>query len=129
MERAADICRTIINTNQFILEKDRTRLSRTTINGEVLWMKKGQDGNALYGDNWGYKNSPMGSKDMGTWAGNGRPCRGQTSPTQELVDAFPMKNGKSLDEAKESGGITRKILIRIVIHVLHKLYFITIAVG
>ena len=68
MERAADICRTIINTNQFILEKDRTRLSRTTINGEVLWMKKGQDGNALYGDNWGYKNSPMGSKDMGTWA-------------------------------------------------------------
>ena len=102
-KEAADICRTIINTNQFILEKDRTRLSRTTINGEVLWMKKGQDGNALYGDNWGYKNSPMGSKDMGTWAGNGRPCRGQTSPTQELVDAFPMKNGKSLDEAKESG--------------------------
>ena len=39
-KEAADICRTIINTNQFILEKDRTRLSRTTINGEVLWMKK-----------------------------------------------------------------------------------------
>ena len=102
-KEAADICRTIINTNQFILEKDRTRLSRTTINGEVLWMKKGQDGNALYADNWGYKNSPMSFKDMGTWAGNGRPCRGQTSPTQELVDAFPMKNGKSIDEAKESG--------------------------
>lgn len=30
-KEAADICRTIINTNQFILEKDRTRLSRTTI--------------------------------------------------------------------------------------------------
>ena len=45
----------------------------------------------------------MSFKDMGTWAGNGRPCRGQTSPTQELVDAFPMKNGKSIDEAKESG--------------------------
>lgn len=102
-KEAADICRTIINTNQFILEKDRTRLSRTTINGEVLWMKKGQDGNALYGDNWGYKNSPMGSMDMGTWAGSGRPCLGQTSPTQELVDAFPMKNGKSIDEAKENG--------------------------
>lgn len=41
-KEAADICRTIINTNQFILEKDRTRLSRTTINGEVLWMKKGR---------------------------------------------------------------------------------------
>lgn len=45
----------------------------------------------------------MGSMDMGTWAGSGRPCLGQTSPTQELVDAFPMKNGKSIDEAKENG--------------------------
>ena len=71
----------------------------------------------------------MSFKDMGTWAGNGRPCRGQTSPTQELVDAFPMKNGKSIDEAKRVASIIRKILIKIVIHVLRKLCFITIVVG
>lgn len=91
--------------------------------------EKGQDGNALYADNWGYKNSPMSFKDMGTWAGNGRPCRGQTSPTQELVDAFPMKNGKSIDEAKESGEYNPQDPYKIVIHVLRKLCFITIVVG
>lgn len=102
-KEAADICRTIITSGQFLLEKDRTRLSRTTVNGEVLWMKSGQDGNGTYANSWAYKNSPMGYTDRGSWGNDGRKCVGQTSPTQELVDAFPMKNGKSIEEAKASG--------------------------
>ncbi|WP_287632143.1 RagB/SusD family nutrient uptake outer membrane protein [Bacteroides sp.] len=104
MERwkeAADLCRTIINSGQFKLEKDRTRISRTTINGEVLWLRNGQTGNGTYAQSWGYRNSPMGTIDPGSKKLGA--CNGQTSPTQELVDAFPMKNGKTIEEAKASG--------------------------
>ena len=100
-KEAVDICRTIINSGQFMLEKDRTRLSRTTINGEVLWLRNGQDGNGTYDRSWGYRNSPMGTTDPGSKKLGA--CAGQTSPTQELVDAFPMKNGKTIEEAKASG--------------------------
>ena len=98
---AADICRTIINSGQFMLEKDRTRLSRTAVNGEVLWVRNGQYGNGTYDRSWGYRNSPMGTDDPGSKKYGA--CQGQTSPTQELVDAFPMKNGKTIEEAKLSG--------------------------
>lgn len=103
-KKAADLCRQIMNSGQFILEPIRSQLSMTYINGEFLWCKSSHGANQLYGTNqWAAQQVPMGFKmtdlgGSGGGIGNQTYGGGRTSPTQELVDAFPMKNGLSIDD-------------------------------
>jgi hypothetical protein len=99
---AADVCQEIIQSGMFMLEPDRTRLSRSWVNREVLWLKPGQK-NDVYARSWGYLNSPMGTLTPYTHGTTGTYCEGITSPTQELVDAFPMNDGRSITEAQATG--------------------------
>ncbi len=102
-KKAADLCRQIINSGQFMLEPNREQLGATTINGEFLWCKNSHGANQTYGTNWASYQVPMGFKlkDLGVsggGVGGNQMGYGITSPTQELVDAFPMANGLSIDD-------------------------------
>lgn len=90
---AADAAKVIIDSHEFDLEADRYTLNITSINKEVIWMRNG------FGktDKYGYEISPLGMKASNT------ATKGLVSPTQELVDAFPMLNGQTVQEAKRAG--------------------------
>lgn len=90
---AADAAKEIIDSGEFDLEEDRYTLNMTSINKEVIWMRMG------FGktDQYGYVMSPLGMVVSNT------ATRGLVSPTQELVDAFPMKDGRTVEEAELDG--------------------------
>ncbi|MVT08791.1 RagB/SusD family nutrient uptake outer membrane protein [Chitinophaga tropicalis] len=81
---AADAAREVMDLNLFALENNRYLLNYTRVNKEFIFTRYG----ASYQSEWGYRMSPVGYNSI-----NNRACEGQVSPTQELVDAFPMKNG------------------------------------
>lgn len=81
---AADAAKAVMDLNLFALEANRYLLNNTRVNKEFIFVRYG----ASYQPEWGYRMSPVGFTNVG-----GRACEGQVSPTQELVDAFPMKNG------------------------------------
>ncbi|MXV16393.1 RagB/SusD family nutrient uptake outer membrane protein [Hufsiella ginkgonis] len=85
---AADAAKAVMDLNLFALEPNRYTLSTTHVNKEFILMRFG----ASYQTTWGNIMSPVGYT-VGTTVSNGL-----ISPTQELVDAFPMKNGKPISD-------------------------------
>lgn len=101
---AADDCRVIINTGQFKLEPNRAQMEYEFVNGEFLWCKNYHATNQRYSWNWTTYQLPMGFKLLSIGCSGGglnanSIGNGKTSPTQELVDTFPMSNGKPIDDA------------------------------
>jgi hypothetical protein len=86
---AADAAKDLMDQNLFALETNRYLLNITRVNKEFIFVRYG----ASYQNTYGYRMSPVGFKPGNTGS------EGLVSPTQELVDAFPMKNGKAIGEA------------------------------
>lgn len=85
---AADAAKAVMDLNLFALEANRYILNTTHVNKEFIFMRFG----ASYQNTYGYRMSPVGYKPGNTAS------EGLISPTQELVDAFPMKNGKAISD-------------------------------
>ena len=85
---AADAARAVMDLNLFALETNRYLLNTTRVNKEFIFVRYG----ASYQNTYGYRMSPPGYKPGNTAS------EGLASPTQELVDAFPMKNGKPISD-------------------------------
>jgi hypothetical protein len=85
---AADAAKALMDLNLFALETNRYILATTHVNKEFIFMRYG----ASYQTTWGTDMSPVGYT-VGTTA-----SQGLISPTQELVDAFPMANGKAITD-------------------------------
>lgn len=83
---AAKAAKVIIDSKEFELEPDRYMLNYTSINKEVIWMR------TVYSQT---SNGPLYLTPVGFRVSN-KDSEGRISPTQELVDAFPMKNGKPI---------------------------------
>ncbi|MDQ0641106.1 hypothetical protein QF042_004671 [Pedobacter sp. W3I1] len=87
-KNAADAMKTIMDMNMFALEPNRYILNTTHVNKEFVFMRFG----ASYQTTWGNLISPVGYT-VGNVVSSGI-----VSPTQELVDAFPMANGKAISD-------------------------------
>lgn len=85
---AADAAKAVMDLNLFALETNRYILNTTHVNKEFIFVRFG----ASYQTTFGNRMSPVGYT-VGNVASNGL-----VSPTQELVDAFPMKNGKAITD-------------------------------
>jgi hypothetical protein len=85
---AADAAKAVMNLNLFALESSRYIFNTTRVNKEFVFMRYGVNNTNSYG----YMMSPVGYNPGMTAS------QGLVSPTQELVDAFPMKNGKAITE-------------------------------
>jgi len=85
-KQAADAAHDVMNLNLYALESNRYILNTTHINKEFILVRFA----ASYQTTYGNLMSPVGYT-VGTV-----PSQGLVSPTQELVDAFPMKNGKPI---------------------------------
>lgn len=85
---AADAAKVVMDMNMYALEDNRYALNFTYINKETIWMRTCYKPSNLYG----YAMSPVGFRVAN------KESYGLISPTQELVDAFPMKNGKSIND-------------------------------
>jgi starch-binding outer membrane protein, SusD/RagB family len=85
---AADASKAIMTSNKFILEASFTNVFTTRKNKEVILAFQ----RAVTTD-VEVNNAPVGYQSGQTFS------QGRTSPTQELVDAFPMKNGKAITDA------------------------------
>lgn len=90
--RAADAAKELIDMNQYSLVEGDINKVFTTIEGvdgnkndEIIFVREEGKGKGVE-----VANAPVGFSP-GT-------ANGRTSPTQELIDAFPMKNGLSIDE-------------------------------
>uniref|UniRef100_UPI00319D982B RagB/SusD family nutrient uptake outer membrane protein n=2 Tax=Bacteroides TaxID=816 RepID=UPI00319D982B len=94
-KKAADAAEEVINSGRYDLEDNRYVLNNTSINKEVIWMCTFSDG--FKTTDYGYKMSPVGMLI------NNKKTDGVVSPTQELVDAFPMQDGRSIEKAKQDG--------------------------
>lgn len=87
-QAAADAAKAVMDLNLFQLEADRYMLWRTRVNKEVIFVRMGGAGS----NNLARILTPVGYNSTPT------PAEGRVSPTQELVDAFPMKNGKAITD-------------------------------
>jgi hypothetical protein len=87
-QQAANAAKDVMNLNLFALEANRYILNTTHVNKEFILVRFG----ASYQTTYGNLMSPVGYV-VGNVA-----AQGVTSPTQELVDAFPMKNGKAITD-------------------------------
>ncbi|MDP4209370.1 MAG: RagB/SusD family nutrient uptake outer membrane protein [Bacteroidota bacterium] len=91
---AADAAKAVMDlkdingATMFQLENDRYLLWKTSVNKEVVFMRMG----GQYANTYSYWMSPVGYNPGNTAS------QGLVSPTQELVDAFPMKNGKTITD-------------------------------
>lgn len=85
---AASACQDVINLGLFALEPNRYILSTTHVNKEFIFMRYGPN----YQITWGNDMSPVG------YTVSNVVSSGLVSPTQELVDAFPMANGKAITD-------------------------------
>ncbi len=83
---AAKAAKDVIDLNLFKLEPSRWTLAMYRVNTENILFRQG-GGNT---NQYGYRMSPVGYRV------NNVDCNGLVSPTQELVDAFPMVNGKGI---------------------------------
>ncbi|MBB6235660.1 hypothetical protein HDC90_000257 [Pedobacter sp. AK013] len=83
---AADAMKAVMDLNMFALEPNRYVLNTTHVNKEFVFMRYA----ASYQITWGNLASPVGYTVGNVVSG------GIVSPTQELVDAFPMANGKAI---------------------------------
>lgn len=82
---AAEAAKAVMDLNMYALEPDRYTLVRTKANKEHIFMRMSDSRlTTIY---TGYM-SPVGFNPGGARS------EGRVSPTQELVDAFPMKNGQ-----------------------------------
>ncbi|MDB5006714.1 MAG: hypothetical protein JWP45_1107 [Mucilaginibacter sp.] len=77
---AAQAAQDVINLNVFSLDQSFKDVFLTQNNPEIIFIRQGDNGNTIES-----ANGPVGFP-----AANGL---GRTSPTQDLVDAFPMNNG------------------------------------
>jgi len=85
---AANAAKVVMDLNIFALESNRYILNTTRVNKEFIFVRYG----ASYQNTYGYRMSPVGYRPGNTAS------QGLVSPTQELVDAFPMRNGKSIKD-------------------------------
>lgn len=85
---AANAAQAVMNLNLFALETNRYLFSTTRVNKEYVFMRMGYNNQTT----WGNYMSPVG------YTAASVASQGLISPTQELVDAFPMKNGKSITD-------------------------------
>lgn len=85
-KRAADAARDVMNLNSYGLLQNFREVFTTQNNREILFMRQGNSGTGVESTN-----GPVGYSSAN--------ASGRTSPTQELVDAFPMNNGKLISEA------------------------------
>ncbi|SEA22951.1 Starch-binding associating with outer membrane [Chitinophaga terrae (ex Kim and Jung 2007)] len=83
---AADAARELINSNAFSLLPTYTNVFTTQNNSEVIFFRQGDNNTDVESTN-----GPVGIASAQAF--------GRTSPTQELVDAYPMSNGKQISEA------------------------------
>lgn len=83
---AADAAKAVMDLNLFQLEASRWTLAVYRVNTENIFYRQG-GGNT---NQYGYRMSPVGYSVSGTVS------NGKISPTQELVNAFPMQNGKGI---------------------------------
>ncbi|KAA6349793.1 RagB/SusD family nutrient uptake outer membrane protein [termite gut metagenome] len=88
-EKAMLAAKKIIDLQLFELEADRYIFCTTRVNREIIWMRMGIKSPQL---NYPRYMSPVGYFTDGTNRG-----QGYVSPTQELVDAFPMADGSKFD--------------------------------
>ena len=82
---AAQAAKDVINLNVFSLDTGFRDVFLTQNNPEIIFIRQGDNG-----DNIESANGPVGFP-----AANGL---GRTSPTQDLVDAFPMNNGLAITD-------------------------------
>jgi hypothetical protein len=83
---AAAAAKDVMNLGTYSLLPEFKNVFLTQNNSEVLFMRNGDNSNSVES-----ANGPVGFTSA-----NGK---GQTSPTQELVDAFPMANGMPITDA------------------------------
>ncbi|MEA5429285.1 RagB/SusD family nutrient uptake outer membrane protein [Arcicella lustrica] len=85
---AADAAKEVIDLGAYTLEANRYTLATARVNNENIFIRQGGS-NA---NGYVYEVSPVGYRPGNTASA------GRISPTQELVDAFGMKNGKAITE-------------------------------
>jgi starch-binding outer membrane protein, SusD/RagB family len=86
---AADAAKAVMDLGIYDLESNRYNLMQQRANKEHIFFRMSDPRNS---NNYSYYMSPPGYKP-----GN-RNSEGRVSPTQEFVDAFPMKNGKAITD-------------------------------
>ncbi len=86
-QRAADAAKEVIDLGTYALVDDVRKVFTEQYNSEILFFKQWSNNRDIENTN-----GPFG---FGTQIGG----QGQTSPTQELVDAFPMANGVPIDQS------------------------------
>jgi hypothetical protein len=82
---AAAACKDVINLGTYSLLANYKDIFTTQKNPEILFFRQGGNGNGVE-----TTNGPVGF--------SGATGKGQTSPTQQLVDAFPMNNGLAISD-------------------------------
>ncbi|MDL2255896.1 RagB/SusD family nutrient uptake outer membrane protein [Parabacteroides sp. OttesenSCG-928-G06] len=89
-QKAADAAKAVIDLNKYDLYPDIKRiwLDKSDNHKEAILERQYQMPNASHGWDCAVKTLDLANGDAGN-------C----SPLQELIDAFPMKNGKHIDEA------------------------------
>lgn len=85
---AADAAKAVMDLNLYALEANRYLLNTTRVNKEAIFERQGGGQKNQYS----YTLSPVGYTVSNTVS------NGIISPTQEFVDAFPMKNGKAITD-------------------------------
>ncbi|WP_207531767.1 RagB/SusD family nutrient uptake outer membrane protein [Desertivirga arenae] len=86
---AADAAKEVIDLGLFALEADRYTLVTERANNENIFFRMSDSRTE---DFYNYYMGPIG------YTVNQRNSEGRVSPTQEFVDAFPMKNGKMITD-------------------------------
>ncbi len=88
-KNAADASKAIMDiaTGKFALETSFNNAFLSRASREVIFARQAANNNTVE-----YANAPIG------YVANNTTSQGQTSPTQELVDAFEMANGKSITD-------------------------------
>jgi hypothetical protein len=89
-KKAADAAKAVMDLGLYGLETNRYILNTTRINKEAILSRFGNANQSTYGPLM----TPVGYK-IGSPAVTGQ---GLISPTQELIDSFPMANGKAITD-------------------------------
>jgi hypothetical protein len=87
---AADAAKTVMDLGLYGLEANRYILNTTRVNKEAIFSRFGVNNQATYGPIVSPVGYQIGSPAVAS--------QGKVSPTQELVDAFPMANGKTITD-------------------------------
>src|SRR6202012_3387957 len=82
---AAAAAKDVINLNSYSLLNSYKDIFLTQNNSEIIFFRQGDNGNAIETNN-----GPVGF--------NGATGKGNTSPTQDLADAFPMFSGLPISD-------------------------------